>query len=115
MTGRSLTVCTTPGCPALTPDARCPACKRTAELARGSAASRGYDSRWRSRRARFLRRCSTCQHPDCDQPATDVDHTPERIVLVRRGVADPDADEYLTALCHRCHSRKTARETGFGG
>lgn len=76
------------------------------ERQRGSAASRGYGRRWRRLRKRFLDRHPLCQ--DCHAHgwlvgATDVDH----IVPKRRGGTDDESN--LQALCHRCHSRKTAK------
>ena len=87
--------------------------KRRAE-AKGSAAERGYGYRWRKLRARFL-----ADHPLCEEclragravAATDVDH-----IIPHRG--NPDLmwdEENLQALCHSCHSRKTASEDGGYG
>jgi 5-methylcytosine-specific restriction protein A len=93
---------------------RCPEHATAVDQRRGSAAQRGYGARWQRIRARKLRRNPMCERPGCVQPAVDVDHTPTRRELVAKGVADPDADQYLTALCHSHHSHKTAVETGFG-
>jgi hypothetical protein len=51
----------------------------------------------------------------CGKLATDVDHEPLRRELVVCDVRDPDADVYLCPRYHSCHSRKMAKETGFGG
>ena len=81
-----------------------------------SATQRGYGARWRRLRAAYL-----AEHPICADPlghhagegrveaATDVDH----IVARERGGTDEDRN--LQALCHACHSEKTAREDGRWG
>jgi 5-methylcytosine-specific restriction protein A len=61
---------------------------------------------WKAKRAAYLRDHPICV--ECGAPATDVDHI-ERLVT---GGADEEAN--YQALCHRCHSRKTAREVGLG-
>lgn len=72
---------------------------------RGSAASRGYDRRWQKKRRAFLREhplCVACERAGLTVAATDVDHIkPKR----DGGTDDP---ENLQALCHACHSKKTA-------
>ena len=81
---------------------------------KGSSAKRGYGYRWQK-----LRNCFIAQHPFCEQCmkqgrltlATDVDH-----IKPHRG--DPILlfdEENLQALCHACHSRKTASEDGGFG
>lgn len=111
--GRAQTVCSMPGCPELVEDrGRCPAHRRAGEAKRPNAGAQGYGARWRRVRACFLRTHPLCQWPDCWAKATDVDHVTLRTELVRQGVADPDAEQYLQALCHSHHSQKTARETG---
>jgi 5-methylcytosine-specific restriction protein A len=73
-----------------------------------SASRRGYGRRWRDQtRTAFLREhplCEDCYRRGIIMPATDVDH----IVAKRRGGTDQWRN--LQALCHSCHSRKTARE-----
>lgn len=81
---------------------------------RGSSAQRGYGHRWQRIRKMFL-----ASHPVCEDPygvhvgqvipATDVDHI---VPLSRGGTHRVDN---LQALCHACHSRKTAREDGRWG
>lgn len=81
---------------------------------KGSSAARGYGARWRRLRERFL-----SEHPlyaECLKqgravPATDVDH-----IRPHKGNEDLMWDEEnLQALCHACHSRKTAAEDGGFG
>lgn len=104
--------CTSPGCAGrATHHGRC---ERHARLqqqqydrARGSSAQRGYDAAWRQRRTAYLRRHPSCVV--CGAPATDVDH----IVPRRQGGIDAEAN--LQALCHQCHSRKTALTDGRWG
>lgn len=75
---------------------------------------RGYSNRWLRFSKVFLMQCPLCA--ECLRqgritPATEVDH-----MIPHKG--DPelfwDLDN-LQALCHRCHSRKTAREDGGFG
>jgi 5-methylcytosine-specific restriction endonuclease McrA len=52
-------------------------------------------------------------HPICIQcgaPTKIADHRIPRDVLIARGVANPDAWEWLQPLCQTCHNRKTVRE-----
>lgn len=72
---------------------------------RGSAAERGYDRRWRRLRTAYLVAhplCVECQKRGAIVLATDVDH----VVARRNGGSDDESN--LQALCHACHSRKTA-------
>ncbi len=81
---------------------------------RGTAAQRGYNARWRRLRLMFLAEnplCSDPYHVHCGTPAlaTDVDH-----IMPRERGGDDDWIN-LQALCHSCHSRKTAAENGGVG
>lgn len=100
--------CRTTGCPETTRSGYCPKCQRAYDQQRGSAASRGYDAAWRKRRARYL-----LDHPLCEScrsnPSKHVDHR----LAKRRGGADHESN--FEALCHSCHSRKTAlRDARWG-
>jgi 5-methylcytosine-specific restriction protein A len=53
--------------------------------------------------------CAGVPEGSCDQAAQDVDHK----VPLRDGGTHHWSN--LQALCHRCHSRKTAREDGRFG
>lgn len=109
--------CRYPGCPAIAQDDSpyCPEherqTRRDYDRQRGSAASRGYDRRWRKAREWFLRRnplCVECLRNGILTPATVVDH-----VIPHRG--DPTLFWDQTnwqALCKPCHDRKTALEDG---
>lgn len=115
--GRGLRPCSTPGCPELTAGGRCERHaaqgRASSEAARPSAAERGYGARWRRRRARFLAANPVCVL--CGATSEVPDHWPlTRRELVARGVADPDADRRLRALCTRCHNRETARAARSG-
>ena len=74
----------------------------------GSAASRGYDRKWREARDAFLRRhplCVLCQAEGRLTPATVVDH-----VIPHRGDMKLFWDvSNWQALCRECHDRKTGR------
>ena len=85
---------------------------------RASRQARGYGASWQRRRTWYLKRHPVCEcsDPACGVcagghtvPSTDVDHRVPR----RRGGDDSDAN--LQALCHECHSSKTAREDGRWG
>ena len=79
---------------------------------RPTAAMRGYGSHWQKQRKAFLLAHPYCE--DCGSAATIADHEPSRRELVRQGVADPDADQYLHPRCQTCHNRKTNKLEGGG-
>lgn len=111
--------CNHPGCPELVSDGQyCEQHKKEKQKQqdeqRGSAASRGYDSRWQKARLAYLR-----EHPLCVQchkegrvvAASVVDH-----IIPHKG------DKQLfwsknnwQALCKHCHDVKTAKEDGRWG
>ncbi|MBE3589998.1 MAG: HNH endonuclease [Firmicutes bacterium] len=118
MPTRPPTPCAQPGCPALVPAGQrycaehARAERRRYDRERGSAASRGYDARWRRLRAMVLAReplCRACAVEGRVTPATDVDH------IVPRSRGGTDVLDNLQPLCHRHHSEKTAREDGGFG
>ena len=105
-----LTPCGSPGCPELTADTYCPRHAKQGER-RPSARDRGYDTRWQRVRRDFIRDNPVCQDPEgCLDRATDVDHLDG---LGPRGPRGYDPDN-LRALCHRHHSRRTARDQPGG-
>ena len=75
---------------------------------RGTAASRGYDHRWRKLRLMVLRKEPLCR--ECGRGATVVDH-----VIPHRGDRALFNDPYnLQSLCKACHNKKSGREnSGF--
>lgn len=102
--------------------------ERQQDRERGSAAQRGYGSKWRTSAAQYLQAnplCVRCQARGLVRLATDVDH----IVPHRLGEAldseDPDRIALAQSLfwrrsnwqslCKVCHSRKTATEDGGFG
>jgi len=119
MPRRSLYACHHPGCPESIREGRfCPAHekKHQAEIdqRRGSAASRGYDARWRRLRKMYLAANPICVDPFNDHPgqvvlATDVDHK------VSKSKGGTSRWDNLESLCHTCHSKKTAKEDGRWG
>lgn len=112
---KALKVCSRPGCPNLVASGRCEDCTRVAEAARGTAAERGYDSRWRRRRAAFLRKPTNLFCRLCGAPSSVADHWPlSRKELVAAGVKDPDADELLRPLCTGCHNSETSKHQPGG-
>ena len=83
--------------------------------ARGSAHSRGYDGAWRKARAGYLAHHPLCVHCLARghvTAATDLDH-----IVPHRGdeALFWDAGNNWQALCHTCHSKKTATEDGGFG
>lgn len=112
--------CKHPGCPALV-DAGKGYCDkhrqdtRQYDRQRGTASQRGYGYRWQKYRKQFLARnplCRECEKQGQVKAATDVDHI--------QAVTGPDDPLFWEpsnhqALCHECHSAKTARENGGFG
>ena len=121
---RAAVICVVAGCEdvALPGGNRCAdhAAEHKARLAASRAAARRSehatahralyaDPRWRRASAAFLRRnkwCADCGSLGVHELATDVDHVEphkgDRALFWDRSNWQP--------LCHRCHSRKTARE-----
>lgn len=108
-------VCARRGCVALTYNRHCDLHAAEAkkdrdtwiDANRASSAKRGYDHKWRYIRSLFLKQNPLCK--ECQRVATDVDH----IIALRDGGTNKFTN--LQALCHSCHSRKTARENNRWG
>jgi 5-methylcytosine-specific restriction protein A len=121
---RALKLCSQAGCYELTRFGRCEGCRKAADAARGTAAQRGYDSRWdRVHRPACLRRdplcvCREAGHGhggQCLSRSTVADHWPmSRRELVAQGVPDPDAPHRLRGICSPCHNAHTAVEQPGG-
>lgn len=79
------------------------------DLNRGSAASRGYDRRWRAYRESFLRKhplCKACEDRGRVAAATVVDH-----IVAHRGDSTTFWDKSNhQPLCVPCHATKTLAE-----
>jgi 5-methylcytosine-specific restriction protein A len=103
-------VCRELRCPRIATRAgRCAGHNREYEQRRGSAAARGYGSKWQKLRKLILARDPICTTTGCNEPSTQVDH----IVSRRRGGTDHPGN--LHGLCQSHHSSKTAREdSGWG-
>jgi len=116
---RALHPCNEPGCAELIRDGRYCSTHNSAhihvyERERGSSAHRGYGARWQRLRRMYLAAHPICVdpegvHPGQVIPSTDVDH----VIALRDG--GTSRDDNLQALCHACHSRKTAVENGRWG
>lgn len=100
--------CGQPGCPALVSSGNCEKHRREA---RGTAAERGYDRRWRNARAAFLAAhplCAECSKHGRVTPARVVDH-----IVPHRGDEKLFWDEKnWQSLCdftspYDCHGKKT--------
>lgn len=85
--------------------------KRDYDRERGSAASRGYGSRWRRARAAYLLEhplCVMCQARGRIEQATVVDHiTPHRGDYAR--MWDPLNWQSLCKRCHDSHKQRQDR------
>lgn len=83
--------------------------KAKIDATRPNSGERGYDADWRAVRRQYLDAHPMCSHPDCQQPATEVDH----IQSIN------DAPELrlrwsnLRGFCKRHHSQRTARDQSF--
>lgn len=112
--------CGFPGCPALVDSGhrRCEKHRiqerKEIDQRRGSAARRGYDTKWRAARKRFLAihpLCVECRRQGRVQAATVVDH-----IIPHKGNANLFWDESnWQVLCKQCHDRKTAAADGRWG
>ena len=108
--------CNYPGCPCLVAgnDSRCDKHKkqidREYDKHRGTAASRGYDAKWKRARDIFLRvntLCVECEKEDRLVPATVVDH-----IIPHKGDYELFWDKNnWQSLCKRHHDMKTVRES----
>lgn len=110
MASALLRACRYPGCPKTIRSGRfCDAHQSAAPVERGNTTVRRYGWDWQKLRKRFLMSHPVCGSPGCGRAATDVDH------IVPRASGGSDDDDNLQALCHECHSRKTAtHDGGFG-
>ncbi|MBK8772848.1 MAG: HNH endonuclease [Rhizobiales bacterium] len=109
---RPPSACRKPGCRGLVRDGVCSVCgplRRAVQFdqdaRRGTAARRGYGSRWQRVRMMYLQAhplCAMCEKSGRVSQATDVHHVEKK----RDG--GPDMAENLMALCHVCHSKITA-------
>lgn len=116
MSSRIRRRCTgSPTCPnPAGPGGKCPDHARAADADRNRRRTTSLEvyrsARWRRLRKRILLERTYCEE-GCGRVAKHVDH--EIRVELRPDLAWSEAN--LRALCHPCHSSKTARETGFGG
>ena len=97
--------CNHPGCNQLTTDRYCEQhtkqVQQRYDKQRGSAASRGYDSKWRAARDHYLMSnpiCVRCEANGIVEPAVLVHH----IKPIQDGGAILDTDN-MQALCNDCH------------
>ncbi|MBW7452456.1 HNH endonuclease signature motif containing protein [Paenibacillus sepulcri] len=110
--------CSRTGCKILTRDRFCTDHKKSEQLRynreRGSAVSRGYDSKWRTERLGFLSKhplCICCQQKGLIVAATVVDHIKphkgDKALFWDRNNWQP--------MCKSDHDAKTVREDGGFG
>ena len=101
-------ICSAPGCRRIVTHGRCAEHARKQSTTRAKTAARGYGGRWQRASKLFLAEhplCVTCEARGLVVAASQVDH------IQRHGGDDALFwnEENWQALCHRCHSRKTAR------
>lgn len=113
---KTFSYCSYPGCPVLHADGedrRCPK-HRPPKRKRLPAHLRGDDAfysraAWRRYRKWFLARHPFCD--DCGRVAVDVHHILDR----RQNPGAALRESNCMALCHACHSRRTATVSGDTG
>ena len=109
---RPLKPCRHPGCPKLTEGRYCEEHKKLYVKERDSSAGRGYGSRWRAARNRYLKAnplCVRCRKQGKLTKATVVDH-----IVPHRGDRTLFWDESnWQPLCKRCHDKKTMTEDRY--
>ena len=100
------------GCPKVTADKYCDEHKEFNSKQRPTATERGYDSKWRTTRNRFLKDnplCVRCKEEGRLVIATVVDH-----IKPHRGDKNLFWDySNWQALCKRCHDKKTMTEDRY--
>lgn len=108
----SLRPCGQPGCSKLVARGRCSEHSRSPYTKSRQSSSKMYGRRWQKVRLMVLHSNPLCVH--CKQagrltPASQVDHI--------RTIKDYPEGQYeienMRALCHSCHSRRTAKDHGF--
>jgi 5-methylcytosine-specific restriction enzyme A len=114
---KPLKPCNKQGCPNLTRERYCDDHKqlaRTYDNNRGTAAQRGYNSKWRKARLGYLKKHPLCVQCECEgklTPATVVDH-----IIPHKGDKQLFWDKNnWQSLCAHHHSIKTAKEDGGFG
>jgi 5-methylcytosine-specific restriction protein A len=115
MPSKPLRICAHPGCSELVRSTYCDkhskAKAKEYDNNRESSTKRGYNSRWRKARLTYLSKnpiCVRCEDKGITKLATDVDH-----IIPHKGNQTLFWDtNNWQALCHECHSRKTATEDG---
>jgi 5-methylcytosine-specific restriction protein A len=110
---RALKVCSTPGCPNLTPRGRCGTHTREADKARGSRHERGYDQRHDRFRDDVLQRDPICVRCHA-APSQHADHHPISLRELRDRGLNPYDPKRGRGLCHPCHSVETAQHQPGG-
>lgn len=104
--------CKQPGCPNLTSGNYCGEHEGLHRCDRVTADKRGYDSRWRKARKRFLAAhplCVQCKSRNKIVSAAVVDH-----IIPHRGDSSLFWDESnWQALCKSCHDSKTMTDDRY--
>lgn len=112
MPRKSMKPCKHPGCPNLTEDTYCSEHRKSHVEDRPNAVKRGYNSKWRSARNKFLESnpfCVRCKEQGKLVEATVVDH-----VKPHRGDRNMFWDESnWQPLCKSCHDKKTMTEDRY--
>jgi 5-methylcytosine-specific restriction protein A len=117
MANRAKRPCAYPMCPELVDNGYCDRHRKLKSIyneRRGTAAERGYGSRWQKARKTYLAHhpfCVECQKAGKVEPATVVDH---RIPHKGDPVLFWDENNWQ-GLCKRHHDIKTAKEDGGFG
>jgi 5-methylcytosine-specific restriction protein A len=108
------TICSYPGCQALTNDRYCDEHKKQVTKEHNQKSSKFYTYQWRKASKQFLKEhplCVHCQKEGRLTPATDVDH-----IIPHGGNRKLFWDrKNWQPLCKSCHSKKTAEEDGGFG